>query len=271
MKDGHAVLAALPTETDEVRRLGTLERVIQLLGRSHELPPVSFPLVELVADALSAHSVALRLVAGAPRGAHGYLWSGGESRPLSEQEGGLLGRTMWTGLDGSVVSVRDEPGLQDLVLEPWEQGAAVTVAAGGENGEPALAALAAFRDEPFLPEDSRFLGAVATLIGSAMERVRLEERLRGRLVEVVSALSSALDARDPYTRGHSDRVALIALTVLTELERATGRRYPPEYRQSILLGGLLHDVGKIGVPDHILLKQGKLTPEEYAVVREHPT
>lgn len=94
--------------------------------------------------------------------------------------------------------------------------------------------------------------------------VRLDrERAHRRLVATVCALSSALDARDPYTRGHSDRVAAYAVGIAKHLGW-TSRRL-----RDLELAAHLHDVGKIGVPDAILNKPGKLTQGELAVIQTH--
>jgi putative nucleotidyltransferase with HDIG domain len=99
---------------------------------------------------------------------------------------------------------------------------------------------------------------------------RLEIVLQGRLeaerdtiISVITSLISALEARDPHTRNHSARVAKLAVRVGREMG------LPPWELYEIHLGGLLHDVGKIGIPDSILLKPGGLTPEEYDVMKGH--
>ncbi|MBE0557282.1 MAG: HD domain-containing protein [Proteobacteria bacterium] len=78
-------------------------------------------------------------------------------------------------------------------------------------------------------------------------------------------LIAALEARDPYTRGHSETVA----TLVEEM----GRRMniDAEGIESLAIAGRLHDIGKIGVPDNILLKPGRLSEAEFAVIRQHPT
>src|SRR4029079_7205382 len=73
-----------------------------------------------------------------------------------------------------------------------------------------------------------------------------------------------LDARDPYTWGHSERVARISVRLGEQLQ------LPDAMRSELYLGGLLHDIGKIGVPDEILRKPGRLSEEEFAKVKEHP-
>jgi len=80
----------------------------------------------------------------------------------------------------------------------------------------------------------------------------------------ISALSNAVDARDSYTAGHSERVTKISLLIGKKLNLPEGEMKKLEY------AALFHDIGKIGIPDNILLKNGRLTEEEYAVIQKHP-
>jgi diguanylate cyclase (GGDEF)-like protein len=86
---------------------------------------------------------------------------------------------------------------------------------------------------------------------------------RGALFNTVHALARAVDARDGFTHQHSQRVAFYAATL------ATAMKLGDERVESIRMAGLLHDVGKIGIRDAILLKPGRLTREEFAVMRRH--
>lgn len=89
-------------------------------------------------------------------------------------------------------------------------------------------------------------------------------KLRDSYVDIVSVVRLMVDARDIYTRGHSDRVSKFSRRIAEtmKLDRETCER--------VSLGGLFHDIGKIGVPDYILLKPDKLTFEEYNVIKRHP-
>lgn len=90
------------------------------------------------------------------------------------------------------------------------------------------------------------------------------ENLEAAYLEFVGSMANALDARDPYTAGHSSRVS--------ELSSATAAALglPPEEVERIRIGALLHDVGKIGISDTVLQKPGRLTDEEFALVKQHP-
>jgi len=93
----------------------------------------------------------------------------------------------------------------------------------------------------------------------------MTERLQRQMLATVRALTSAIDARDPYTMGHSLRVGQLA----TEIGRELGLSQSDQAHLEI--GGYLHDIGKIGVRDAVLMKPGALTPEERAAIERHPT
>jgi len=97
-----------------------------------------------------------------------------------------------------------------------------------------------------------------------LDNARLYRDLDAMFMGSLSALVSAIDAKDPYTRGHSQRVALLS----RQIAEAAG--LPAADLKNIHIAGLVHDVGKIGMPESILRKQDRLTDEEYAVVKQHP-
>ncbi|MFZ5815446.1 MAG: HD-GYP domain-containing protein [Bacillota bacterium] len=96
-----------------------------------------------------------------------------------------------------------------------------------------------------------------------LERQRTQE-VESLLVATVGALANAIEARDPYTRGHTDRVARVALGMCARLG------WTEKQLQTARMGALLHDIGKIGVPDAVLRKPGPLDAEEVALMRRHP-
>jgi putative nucleotidyltransferase with HDIG domain len=112
------------------------------------------------------------------------------------------------------------------------------------------------------PQEIAYLATTFNDMSAALqEQIREREEAYFRNLE---ALARAIDARDPYTFEHSARVAAIAL----ELAEAMG--LPPADLVTLRRGGLLHDIGKIGVPDRILSKTSPLTDEEWATIRRHP-
>ncbi len=96
------------------------------------------------------------------------------------------------------------------------------------------------------------------------ERERLETESRMMLASI-TALAEALEARDAYTRGHSDSVAELSVAIATEMG------VDEDLLETLDIGGRLHDIGKIGIPDHILLKPGRLTDEEHRLIQRHPS
>ncbi|MBF5044471.1 HD domain-containing protein [Aggregicoccus sp. 17bor-14] len=92
----------------------------------------------------------------------------------------------------------------------------------------------------------------------------LYESLENGYLETIVALANSIDSKDAYTRGHSQRVADVAMEIGRELG------LPESELKQLQYGGILHDIGKIGIPEAILLKQSRLTDEEMAVMREHP-
>ena len=102
-----------------------------------------------------------------------------------------------------------------------------------------------------------------TSLAKNPEKVHLLVQTANRAT--IEALAAAIDARDTYTHGHSHRVADYARIIASELEDE------PVDLESLHLGALLHDVGKIGISDTLLRKPGKLTPEEYETIKTHST
>jgi len=93
---------------------------------------------------------------------------------------------------------------------------------------------------------------------------QLNQRLTTATIESTRALAAAVEARDPYTKWHSLRVANLAQVLAQEL------KLPHQQIQIIYSAGLLHDIGKIGIPDSVLTKQGPLTDREYELIKQHP-
>jgi putative nucleotidyltransferase with HDIG domain len=112
---------------------------------------------------------------------------------------------------------------------------------------------------------SRELDALANTFNDLIQSLaEAEAETQAAYLGAIHALAAALDARDPYTAGHSERVSALSVEVgrvlkLTDADLATLR-----------LGALLHDIGKIGVPDEVLRKESALTPTEFELIRAHP-
>ncbi|MCY2973721.1 MAG: HD-GYP domain-containing protein [Planctomycetota bacterium] len=112
--------------------------------------------------------------------------------------------------------------------------------------------------------EAGLLVAAANIMASHAKNRELFDEQENLLTGIVRAIINAIDAKDPYTCGHSDRVATYAKRIATRIG------LDADECEKIYMAGLLHDVGKIGVPDSILGKLGKLTDEEFAIVKKHP-
>ena len=107
------------------------------------------------------------------------------------------------------------------------------------------------------------LSSVATILGIHAGNLELYRQQAEFLAGVVRALTSAIDAKDPYTCGHSDRVARIAVRLADQMGMSAAEL------ENIYLSGLLHDIGKIGIDDQVLRKPGRLTESEYEHIKMH--
>lgn len=116
----------------------------------------------------------------------------------------------------------------------------------------------------FSEAELELLAAVGNQAGIALHRARLLAEVERLFLDVMKAIASIIDAKDGYTHKHSERVAAFGV----RLARHLG--FDADSRAVVEMSGLLHDVGKIGVPDAILNKPGKLTDDEFKEMRLHP-
>lgn len=120
------------------------------------------------------------------------------------------------------------------------------------------------KSNPFTKGQLQSLSIIASEAASAIEKAKLYENLKDSYLETVTALANAVEARDSYTRGHTERVWYLAEFLAKQMG------WEEEKMWEVKMGGTLHDIGKIGVPDAILNKTGKLTPEEFEIMKLHP-
>ena len=106
--------------------------------------------------------------------------------------------------------------------------------------------------------------AMGDQAGAILQNARLHHELRGSYLATVSMLAEAIQAKDPFLRGHSEEVSGYVTGVAQRLD-IEGKR-----RERLVFGSLLHDVGKIGISERILHKPDRLTPEEFAIIQLHP-
>jgi HD-GYP domain-containing protein (c-di-GMP phosphodiesterase class II) len=110
----------------------------------------------------------------------------------------------------------------------------------------------------------QMLQAAARFMGMAHQNMTRFSDQRQMFLGTVQSLTAAVDAKDSYTRGHSERVGMLA----RQMAEALG--FEPELVHKYYVAGLLHDVGKIGIPESVLGKTGKLTESEFDIIKKHP-
>jgi response regulator RpfG family c-di-GMP phosphodiesterase len=121
------------------------------------------------------------------------------------------------------------------------------------------------QDKPgYTPSDLQLLTVFSSHIASSLQNARLYTKMKTLNREVISSYAQAVEAKDIYTRGHSERVATYARSLGQVLGLSS------QELDTLYMAGILHDIGKIGIPDSILNKPGKLTFDEYNVMKSHP-
>jgi putative nucleotidyltransferase with HDIG domain len=159
----------------------------------------------------------------------------------------------------SALIAGDEPaGRRWNLPSPVRRYAAVTAGSLGW-----LLAVNPLDDRAIASADIERLQYVASLIASQLSNAKVYTDLKDLLFGLIRALTAAIDAKDPYTSGHSERVARIAFRLAEEMG------IPSAKRSDLYLAGLLHDIGKIGIDDDVLKKCGPLTPEEFRQIQAH--
>jgi response regulator RpfG family c-di-GMP phosphodiesterase len=128
----------------------------------------------------------------------------------------------------------------------------------------AMALASRYSAGSFLVADCEMLDILAQQASMAIENVSLYTAVESSVFEGMRALVATLEAKDPYTEGHSLRLARVAVAISRQMELGS------EVENLVRYAGALHDIGKVGIPDAILRKPGRLTPEEYEQMKEHP-
>jgi putative nucleotidyltransferase with HDIG domain len=113
---------------------------------------------------------------------------------------------------------------------------------------------------------SEEVDALTGTFNELLDSLRVAEaQQQAAYLGAIKALAAALDARDPYTAGHSERVSALSVMLGSRMG------LPPTDLEILRLGALLHDIGKIGIKDRVLTKPGALTPEEFEIIKTHPS
>jgi putative nucleotidyltransferase with HDIG domain len=122
-----------------------------------------------------------------------------------------------------------------------------------------------FMQDPFSEDDLFLADALAAHVSAAIESAQLLRKQRDLFLKTITILAQAVELRDDYTGGHTQRVTRYATMLAEKLE------LPDDQIEMVKMGGPLHDIGKIGIDDAVLRKPGKLTADEYEKMKKHTT
>ena len=274
-------LEQLTFSMEEQSWLRTLSRQIESCTARQHLPDMAATILPRLCTLIGAESLAYLPpdIADRPAtAANDVRWTGPRQFPVGQCRRFLAAYGL-RAVDRAVVAQEaDSPelfrslGLRSVILVSIAQRNGVGGWLFAANRSASIVPLErcvgheanADSDSEFGSVEAGLLDATATMLSS---HVRTSDALQQRedlIFRLMRTMSSAIDARDAYTRGHSQRVGRYAMEIGRQL--ALDRHEC----QQLFLTGLLHDLGKIGVPDHVLLKPGRLSPEEFDLIKLHP-
>ena len=200
------------------------------------------------------------IIAAAHGLSEGYIQKG----PIKIGES-IAGRVIQEGRPIAVDDIRDDPRHAYTDYARME-GLCSLLSVPLSLKDRVIGVLNIYTDEPhsFNPHEINLFTSLASQAAIAIENARLFESLEEIYIEVITAMASAIDARDAYTHGHSQRVTEYAVAI------AEGMGLSPAEVDIIRNASILHDVGKIGIKEDILKKPGRLTEEERREMEYHP-
>lgn len=248
------------------QELQTLHSVLSAATRSLDLPEVLLITLGELNQLLETDSAAafvvdqetdrLRLVAQ-------HDVSTELLRYVSQTPGGngVFGRVLESGNGRLIAQMEMEPELSDLIPD----AACLLVFPMKSSNQVVGLIMGICSVHKEIDEGGwKLLDSVGEEMGVVVENVQLYDNLRQAYLSTIRALAEAVDAKDAFTRGHSDRVAAFAVGIAREMKLSD------EFIDLVRDAGYLHDVGKIGTPDAVLSKAGLLTADEMETMREHP-
>lgn len=286
----------------EVQRLAALLSWMQqdaahIDRQTHELHEVTLQLAESYEELNLLYKLSLGMTADQPAGPFlteactelrevlGLKWI---SLVLTKEQpllGNLSGGSFSTGTTGIAEQVLAETGA-NLMRRHQHMDSPRVIDDFASQGVPQLAGLAKnvlvvplrndegllgvllggdkLNGQPISSVDSKLCDSLAHSLTAFLKNQMFYEDVQGMFMGTLHALTTSIDAKDSYTHGHSERVAMMS----RQLAEAAG--LDGNYVERIHLSALLHDVGKIGVPEEVLCKKGRLTDDEFKMVKQHP-
>ena len=251
------------------RHLSTLHRVSELLAEARDIKGLSDATLRAILEVTAADRAALVLRRRDPE-TGGAEVAAARSRTASDASFTVSRTLVADVIEKGVSTFAHDAVADDRFSEGHsviQQNVRSVMCVPLRTADDILGALYADSSSGagrFNEADLELLSAIGNQAGVALHRVRLLSELERLLLDTIRAIAATIDAKDGYTHRHSERVAMLARRLGAAMQLGE------EELETIHLSGLLHDVGKIAVPDAILNKQGRLTPEEFEEMKTHP-
>ncbi len=262
----------------QLQHMTAMRLIDQAIINSHDLHWTMQVVLHQIAIQLEIDAAAIMLLSPYSNLLEYFQWYGfrstGHTHIYMRRDQGFIGQSFNKGGRFYVPNLRNIPPDEDeriswMLTEDFCSYLCIPL----YSKDKLLGILEVFTRKPIKidPEWSEFLGTLAQQAAIAIENISLITELSSANVEIVQSynatilgLSAALELRDDDTQGHSLRVTELTLRLARELGIGG------EQLDHIRRGALLHDFGKVGIPDHILHKPGALSPEEWVIMKRHP-
>ena len=243
-----------------VARLNKLSETSIHLAGALDLDHISELVVQALLEQVQADAASLVLL-DTTKGEYVHTRSIGQLAGRGEADDPIAIAKAAAG-NGPVIRQLDHPPAVAEQLKAWEKIRA-SITAPMKVSDVIEGALAAMREKRFDTEDLNLLTTLANMSSKAIESAELHQKLRQSYYRTLHVLARSLAARDPYSAAHGEAVTWLACRLGERIGLSQ------EDIESLRAYGPLHDLGKIGISDALLSKQGPLTSEEFEIVRQH--
>ncbi len=252
--------------SNQYEELTLLYRLSSAFSRTLHIDRIQKSTVDEISETLGVGKVGILMLDEAGEGL--VLTAGLGANPAN------LGKVRFAkgkGLAWRVIETGQSLIANDLASYPeYDQGtmpdsAILLVPVATESGIAGVLAVSNKDDgSGFTSKDEKLLATIAQQMGAVWENAKLFRETRELFLNTVEALSAAIDAKDPYTHGHSRRVTIFSVEIAVDMG------LPETEVERIRIAALLHDIGKLGISENILRKPDRLTNEEFGEIKRHP-
>ena len=268
LSKANAELAAANHSLDQkLTELRALHEIGLSLNSAQSLPSIFEQIINSVLSLVGADAAAIYLVDPHTRGLRFAAHTGLGADYVQAGQLALDGAALRALEEGRILLLDQEHNTPAMLSTPAAKAGLQSVAflPFSVSGETVGGMDVSFRSEhTFTADDVSVLKVLAEQAAVAIQNARLMDQVHQSYLSTISALAAAVEAKDPYTRGHSEVVRQLAVD--------TGRQLglPAADLELLNLSALFHDIGKIGIPDSLLHKPDRLTDEEWTLMRQHP-